>query len=541
MSSPRDLDLPHDEWRPHQWEAVQAAQQAIDMDKPKVLLSAPTGSGKTLIGAALARMMGARALYLSQTIHLQNQYLRTLPGARTATGRANHECRLEGPFGQRFAADEAPCPCPNAHSEGCSYYRQWFECLDAQDAVLNYAYAVRVLKAEGLRVYLPDRADYDVLENPFGGRELLVCDEGHLLEKAIIDADTIEIYESTFKRLGVDIPHTDDLETWREWAGRVLPWLNGRNKEVNATLRAMQTVSDSERGYARKVRSAQMAVSALSTISGPYFVGPARHGYTIRPLWAWDRAQKTLFRHGANALIMSATLGNPHLTARLLGIGMDELAFIEVPSTFPLANRPVYYWPVAKMNYQMPDVDKFRQVQALVKLARMFPNSAGVVHCASFALGAFLYEGFVRIDPENARRVVLHRSGNKSMAAAFESIGGNAILISPSVTMGVDWDFVTWQMIPKVPFADLSDTFTRLRADYQTEEGEPIGRKVYQQDAALSIVQASGRCVRTPESKGVTIITDQAFWPLFKHIAPSSFPDWFRSAVRWEDVGGLHD
>lgn len=142
-------------------------------------------------------------------------------------------------------------------------------------------------------------------------------------------------------------------------------------------------------------------------------------------------------------------------------------------------------------------------------------------------------------------RAVLHHQGDRGALAAFErnmtdpSYRHDKILITPAATVGVDWDFVTWQMIPKVPFPDLSDTFTRLRAEYVTEEGEPIGKKVYQQEAALSIVQASGRCVRTPTSKGVTVITDSAFWPLFKHIAPASFPDWFRDAVRWEEVGGL--
>ena len=45
--------------------------------------------------------------------------------------------------------------------------------------------------------------------------------------------------------------------------------------------------------------------------------------------------------------------------------------------------------------------------------------------------------------------------------------------------------------------------------------------------------QAAGRCVRTPISKGVTVITDSNFWSLFEHTSRASFPGWFREAVSW--------
>jgi Rad3-related DNA helicase len=88
-------------------------------------------------------------------------------------------------------------------------------------------------------------------------------------------------------------------------------------------------------------------------------------------------------------------------------------------------------------------------------------------------------------------------------------------------------------MIPKVPYPDLGDDIVRLRYDYVTDEGESIGKQVYQQEAVKTLVQAAGRCVRTLTSKGVTVITDGAFWPLYKYAAPDAFPDWFRAAVSW--------
>jgi Rad3-related DNA helicase len=88
-------------------------------------------------------------------------------------------------------------------------------------------------------------------------------------------------------------------------------------------------------------------------------------------------------------------------------------------------------------------------------------------------------------------------------------------------------------MIPKVPYPNLGDDIVRLRYEYCTEEGEEIGKEVFKQEAALAVVQASGRNIRTPTSKGVTVITDSNFLSLFNHTSRASFPGWFREAVQF--------
>ena len=528
-NSPRDLDLEFDDWREHRRDAVQAIVDAFAAGTKYVLLSAPTGSGKTVTGSAIARTLAGQAIFLSHTIHLQNQQLRTLPRAVTATGRANHACLKPGLLEEKLTADDAPCPCEFAAPGGCSYYQQWFDCAEADEVVLNYAYAVRVVKARGLKT-----AD-GTLDNPFVGRELMVCDEGHFLEGALLAADTVEVYRNSFERFGIPMPSENLLspETWVVWAEEHRVRLANRSNEAAEAVRAGNL---DLRREAKQLRSCLTTMDNLGQVDRqdtPYFVGRTSYGYQVRPLWAWSRAQYLLFRHSPSVLIMSATLGNPNLLARLLG--MQNWQFIEVPSTFPVGNRPVLYWPVCKMRHGMPDSERIRQVQALIALARKFPNQPGVVHSGSYKLAMFLIEGVNSMAPDVAQRVVGHRAGQRNLVEAFEDHQGmgNAILISPSVSTGVDWDFVDWQMIPKVPFPDLGDDIVRLRRDYVTPEGDKLGQEVYQQEAALAIVQAAGRCVRTPTSRGVTVVTDGAFWPLFKYTAPASFPSWFREAVEW--------
>jgi len=537
--SPQDLGLPHPEWRQHQRETVGHILEAFE-DGSKVLLSAPTGSGKTVLGSAAARVQGGNALFLAHTIHLQRQQLRTLPEAKTATGRANHKCPLPDPFEQELTAAEAPCPCQMAKRGGCSYYNQLFECEDADEAVLNYAYAVRVCKASGMKVYEEDldtgQPTLTSLPNPFVNRDVLVCDEAHLMEHALIDVDTIEVSARTFTQLHISLPAVLDLQVWRQWAEIHLPAVSQQVSGLLRTFAANEHPHRDDIRSARRLKAAQNVMLELLRIDPqgvPYFVGRTPSGYVIQPIWAWDTAHSLLWKYGKHVLIMSATIGNPSLTTRLLGIKPGDWQAIEVPSTFPVKNRPVFYWPVMKMNVRTTDRDKFQQVHALAHLAAKFPTSPGVVHCCSYDLGDFLFRN-AGLYPSLVSRLLTHSPKNREETFQdFERFPGNRILITPSATTGVDWDFVGWQMIPKIPFPNLGDDITRLRYEYQTEEGEPIGKEVFLQEAALATVQASGRCVRTPTSKGVTVITDSNFWSLFAFTSPASFPAWFKEAVTW--------
>lgn len=539
------LDLFPD-WREHQKEVVSDILDAFQTSDV-VLVEAPTGAGKTVIGAAASRALGGKALYLSHTIQLQKQQLRTLPGTVTVTGRRNHACLQ--PVAQEFGltAEDADCPCEYAEPDGCSYYRQWFQAMDARDVVLNYAYMVRIVKARGIKVadgWGTQGPDRNVIPNPFVGRNLMVCDEGHNLERALLDADTVDIYQSSFERYGFSLPSTVSFDAWPRWAADLAPIVEERYEAARSGMASSDSFSVDTFKEASRLRALGQTLAnvqdlgSLSSKGSTVYVGRKPHGYTLQPLWAWDRAKHLLFNHASNVMVMSATLGAPGLAAKLLGL--DSWTHLKIPSTFPVKNRPVFYWPVAKMKYNMDDMEKQRQVVALVHLANKFQGAAGVVHCNSYALGRYFMDHVRRYNSEVADRCFTHDAkGREATFEDFEANPGNRILITPAATTGVDWDFLGWQMIPKVPYPDLSDELTRLRYDYVDEEdGRKLGQEVYTNEAVKTLVQASGRNVRTPESKGVTVITDGAFWPLFKHIAPDAFPDWFRAAVQWYEPKG---
>ena len=75
-ASPSGLGLTSfSEWRPGQRETVERVLAAFLKGKKTVILEAPTGSGKSLIAAAVAKSLGLTTMILTQTKQLGQQYI----------------------------------------------------------------------------------------------------------------------------------------------------------------------------------------------------------------------------------------------------------------------------------------------------------------------------------------------------------------------------------------------------------------------------------------------------------------------------------
>ena len=75
-------------WRPYQYETV---KQVLDSDDKVSILSAPTGSGKSLIAMSICKEY-QRSLYLCSTKTLQDQLAGDFKGIPILKGRNNYPC-----------------------------------------------------------------------------------------------------------------------------------------------------------------------------------------------------------------------------------------------------------------------------------------------------------------------------------------------------------------------------------------------------------------------------------------------------------------
>ncbi len=538
--APANLGFPADkypEWWSGQRETIESILTAFDEYK-YVLLNAPWGSGKTIMGTAVQRLMDVRSLNLTHTLQLQAQYLETMPWATVVTGRRNHACELDQLKAVNATANEAPCKegakCEYIRPDGCSYYRTLYAAADNPQAVLNYAYATRILQSGGVL-----RGQQG---NPFR-RYLLVCDEGDLAESAIIDAVTIRLDAQLARQFNA--PMNYRTAAFVEWVEQVMPrittWYAPQQDDALCMEHELVLCEDCDHHPSREImqkyrRSTAFvrALAELRKIGSPddWIVKHDNRSISIRPIWGWTVSQQTLFRHFEKALIMSATLGDPRALAKKLALPDGEWVSIDVPCTFPVENRPAFYWPVVKVSRKTDSAEFDRLAAAINWIAEQdgLQEKKGIIHTGSFRIANEL---FVRLAQKSDRYLghVNSRQGMKDdIIGLLKNDDRPLIALSPSLATGVDIPYeIGFQVIAKVPYGDLGDPVVRARKDYMTA-GVPFGRQNYDGEAINTVVQAYGRAVRAPDDKGVTFILDGNFWPLYKR---TYTPGYFSEALRW--------
>jgi Rad3-related DNA helicase len=223
-------------------------------------------------------------------------------------------------------------------------------------------------------------------------------------------------------------------------------------------------------------------------------------------------------------ILTSATL--PLKSLELLGLKPGEdLEYIEMPSTFSAARRPIYRVPCAavRWNWGFEEQNKWLRMIDNIIGARL--DRKGIVHSTSFKLRDLLmnrsrHKGiFITHGPGDAREVI----------EGFKKAHAPAVLLSPSIVTGFDFPGAEcrYQIIGKVAFPNTQDVITKKRRDQDPEW--------YSFLAVLHMVQAYGRGCRSQEDWCETFVTDdQAGWFLKKN--GGFAPKWFREAYKTVDV-----
>jgi Rad3-related DNA helicase len=95
---------------------------------------------------------------------------------------------------------------------------------------------------------------------------------------------------------------------------------------------------------------------------------------------------KAVFDRCKNTLIMSATILNNRVSCRNVGIssigGKEEVKFIQVPSDFPIENRPIYPLNVAYLKYNnLQRHDIITSItKAIDNLTTIHGKHKGIIH-----------------------------------------------------------------------------------------------------------------------------------------------------------------
>lgn len=507
--------FPFATFRSGQRESLDAIRSAFDGGHRFVVLDAPTGAGKSAVAVALAREASSAYVLTGQKL-LQDQYLRDFPDLSLMKGRSNYDCLVIPTH-----AAAAPCLVGRRYEacDACPYFRAKDVAMAADGTVMNYAYFLHEVNFGG----------------GFGERDLLVLDEAHGIEGALMQFAEVRLTDGDLARAGVrgQLPQGPDVEVHLDAAIELIPRLRERSSQLAMRQEGLPTGSGELAALLRARRWLDGTVHRLSLLQddveegGRWVVDPGRDadGMTVayRPVDVAALAEPLLFRYGARVLMMSATVLDAETYLRALGIDPAAAAVVQSDATFPPQNRPIRLRPAARLTRHYLSRDLPRLVDAVAELMRTHPDEKGVVHAHSYRIARAITEG---LPPELATRVRTHASAADRDAALTAHLDARepTVLVTPSMTEGIDLadDRARWQAICKIPYPYLGDPQVAARRE--------VDPSWYAWRTCLRVVQAYGRSVRSQDDHAVTYLLDADF-PAFLRRERGRLPGWFLEAI----------
>lgn len=538
--------------RPAQTAALDFIDEAVRNGYRDIVVAAPTGSGKSGIGAAAALWAGSFDLagnycrggyYLVTQKMLQDQLERdfsrwtpkfSVEGASIRSS-VEYPCPSFGTCmagGMALAAEKGE-KCTQRSDKSCPYTVAKSNFCASTVAVTNYPYLFT--------------EHHHLGELP--ARNMLVADECHTLEKQIISFIEIVINKSMLDTWAPSCRPVPEMHSSAEF----VQWLRQSYMHVCKERYAMLKTSLESSSYvdesaaelerAKQKKRVEDEINALKNHLDhvEYAVDSLDNNpehwvfwqekvdeeftCTAKPLSAAPFAPKMLNTMGAIRLYMSAYPGPKSVFCRSLGLNEDAVAWLDLDSSFPVENRLIHLTYVGSMSRKREAETTPRLLSMCETILQAHPNEKGLLHCNSYRLGKLICDHLSTTSERSRIIFAAQASERLDCFKNHQQASKATVFVSPSITEGFsfDDDLARFQIIAKCPFPFLGDRQISARMKNDPEW--------YALQAAQTIIQATGRIVRSETDSGVTYIIDSDFARLYAD-NPSFFPDWWVASVR---------
>ena len=525
--------------RPGQLRMIAAIEEAYTTGKKFIIVEAPTGAGKSpvaIMAASWAKtrpavrgfMPGAHILTTQKTLQAQykDDFCQEEFGSYLSEikGKSNYWC-------SEFDTDCDTASLLHAgrEDEDAGDNRSMGSCCAYKAAKKQYI--ENPMGQTNFAFYLNETVYSGMLPN----REMLVLDEGHNIEQQILGFTDTELTPKRVEEYGagkLPLFRSGDNPEVRTWLmEKFVPATQEymRNLEVLVEEAKYNHDRDDQIKFSKQLDHADKFLCRLNRFINSEDVknwlcwSDKESGVlTVRPLTATLFANDILFRKANKVLIMSATILDFNTFMRNLGIDPKDAVCLQLPSDFPIENRPIFYMPVGLMSHKYIDKTLPKLNDRVVKICAKY-NKKGIVHTHSYRITKEVTD-FVA-SRGLGDRILTHKGdvqGSRDLAVAKHlSSSDPTILFSPSMTEGLDLneDLSRFQIICKVPYPYM-DPYVKARM-----ERDPAW---YQWLTALALVQETGRSIRSKTDRAHTYILDGSFEYFLRtneKILPKSWTD----------------
>jgi ATP-dependent DNA helicase DinG len=520
--------------REKQIKAMDFVRRAHEQNYTDIVIAAPTGIGKTGIGAAIALwaqqqlvpgQFSPGAYYLVTQKLLQDQiegdFNKFLPNMRrgcSLKSSIEYPCREHGTCFAGLRSENQPCQ--EAANMRCRYKGQKAMFRLQPLSVTNYPY------------FFTERTYVGELPQ----RQVIIADECHTLEKQVLGFIEITINNEMMNEWAPSlrpVPKMRDIFEFVSWlTRRYMPVMTHRLEALNAMLESnpgnrkhQDELSKTENHVGRLT----LAIKAIEEDENNWIYWQELKDGSLesiaKPISAVAFMNSLIFEAAPIRVYMSAYPGPKAVFCRNLGLEASKVAWLNLSSTFPKENRPIHMILVGSMGQKsieqtLPSVQRMCQ-----RILESHANEKGLIHCHSYKLGQILFDYLKPYFPE---RIIYPKTAKErdGALAAHANSRHPTVMLSPSMTEGFNMadDLARFQIIAKMPYPYLGD---KQVAAKQRQDPE-----WYSMQTAMTVIQACGRIVRSDDDHGATYILDSDFQVLYERY-PEFFPGWFKDAFNW--------
>lgn len=520
-------------FRPHQKEVIEQIINHIDNGVETILLNAPVGAGKSLIGYCVAKYLEEQdksSYIFTRTTFLQDQYLKDFKDIKTAMGRGNFDCLMShGDYTCDYGIckqRQYSCPIgidlqegmklkrlPEEYDEHCYYWIQKYNAIKNPISILNYPYFI----TDNLYI------------NHFGDRTLGVFDEGHSLESVLMNALELEITDYQIKH---DLDKTIiKKESVIDWIDQLYEFAEGYNQKAKREVE----IKVKER-YLTRAESINNCAESLEQNPGNWVfntfskqnrrTGEYVEHIVFKPIEIQEYTD-ILFGKTEYNLIMSGSILKANIFVEELGL--NDYEYIEMPSVVPISRRPIVREYVGSMSRKNFAKNRPALVSKIQEIADNHLGEKGIIHTFTYNINYELFKAFRKDD-----RFIFHTQDNRvEKTNEFKELPDDEgyIFVSPYSYEGVDfpYDQARWQIICKNPYPYLGDAQVKARMEidrinYSTDWGW-VNRQI-----ALALSQMYGRTNRAIDDYSITYILDS---DIERDFGPASLvTDYFLEAIK---------
>ena len=524
---------------------------AIYIDGKKyIILNAPTGSGKTLIGIILHRCMcvldeydEAHSYFLTNSKQLQDQIDNDIPRFELEEeltilkGTSNYTCvytldkyqEAKDKFGinnpdmiktydKRKCKNNETSPQFADCITRCPYKLKRQEASVAHCAVLNYYYFTTVLNTE--------YSEY------FSDRRLTICDEAHNLPSIIEEYTKHTIDERDLSRLDdkassnldigdnkgiMDIIYKkeitiDDLITHYKVLASVYNKLRKKEDEYdtdlgaddglrhcNNTLEMLENLKDHPEDFFINIERKED-----KKVYNHKYRSPHTTTITFANLNISKAVERRLLSHANIILFMSATMGDVNNFMDIMGLPRNLVASIDIPSNFDFSKSPIYLTNSGLLTAQYISTNLWKVFGDVIKICNKHPNEKGIIHTHTSKITAQFRE-YVNVEGIAGRFLFYENAREKQENINIMSSSSEPyILVGPSIVEGVDMkdDLCRFNILIKVPYPGIDEYIKEKMKRYTG---------YYSEATRNNIIQAIGRGNRHKDDYSTTYLMDTKF------------------------------